>query len=79
MKPQSLLIFLLLALPYNAFAHVGHTGWDSLLYSGRFEWVEASLVAGVLIFYVMTRHIKAMKKTIDKYKQQRKRRHKHQQ
>lgn len=77
MYPVVLLISVFLALPYNAHAHVGLMGSSTLINSTHFELFEASLVAAVLVFYVVSGHINSMKNIISRYRQRKKHQHKH--
>lgn len=77
MNPLVLLISVLLSLPYNAYAHMGLMGSSNLIDPMHFELFEASLVAAVLVFYVVSGHISSMKNIISRYRQQKKNQHKH--
>ncbi|MDJ0880539.1 MAG: hypothetical protein QNJ56_02720 [Gammaproteobacteria bacterium] len=57
-------IVLLLLSPATLWAHAGHSGPFNLSSMAHFQLYEAMLVASLLLFFVLSRHIDAALKKI---------------
>lgn len=66
----SVLLFSILYLPADAFAHQGQIAWTQFASSADFEWTEVSLVVTAFIFYLLSNYFKSFKGMTSRSKKQ---------